>query len=711
MTKQETLELMRHSAWNWYYVCKAKSYSTGDKDPEHEESWAKYRVRRERLDEIGSYINTMGFPSFWVGIDTYDFSGLDKYMDALLKDYPNRMFVPRIPIDAPQDWLKAHPEEVCVYWNGPTTAEEIRSMIGTPQQDLRGWDEDVKPYPNQLIARQSFSSKLWVRDGMKALQALVEHIENGPYAKQTIGYMPAFGNCGECMWWGDWRNQGDPRKGDFGISHKHHFFEWAKNKYGGLENLRKAWNMPDLTEENLPIPTPPERWSENGKDLRGVLLADDQRQVDCNEFHSDACFDAIEGFGKAIKEKVDKPVGCFYGYFQDETVGYAGHLATHRAMTTPYVDFYSSPKGYHYCLAGDPGASQAPGQSFAMKKLWIEENDCRSHHSADVTRKAANAEDTKTIFWREIYRALTFNQGFWWMDIAGLSDDWYADDEMVKMFTRQREFFEKWSPIKRDGKAEIVFVEDEASCAHTTYISGPQRNLRLRLERELRLCGAPVDHLRISDLLELDLSRYKFVVFCHAFVLPKELWAKIQARLRPDAHVLFNYAAGLLAPEFSPENQKAVTGFETYETPGRMHHKDLYRHIYWHATHRCPQDYPLLAIKGEKGQEVLQATPEGHVLTARVERGDGKNIFAADFTLRAPLIRTLLQAANVRFLAPEYCAVLADEKLIGFFPRFDVCFEYEFVGTWRNVITGEKVSGKKVLSIREKKFEIFEKLD
>ena len=706
---EETLEFMRTHPWNWYYVCNgAWGKKAGTKN------WEEYADRREKLDYIGSDICTMNIPDWWKDIETYDFTGVDAYADALLKGKPNRLFIPRIPMDPPDNWQRKYPEEICVYWNGPTDPEVIRSMIDTPQQDYWGWDGDAKPYPDQQIARQSFSSKIWVEDACKALKALVEHLE-ARWGDQIIGYMPAFGNCGECMWWGDWRNQGDPRKGDFGISHKKHFFDWAVEKYGSLEALRKAWNLPNLTKENIPMPTPPERWSENGKDLRGVLLADDQRQVDCNEFHSKACFDAIEAFGKVIKENSGKAAGCFYGYFQDETVGYAGHLAIDRALTTPYVDFYSSPKGYHYCLAGDPGASQAPAQSFARKKLWIEENDCRSHHVAingtDPWRATKDPLDTPTIFWRELYRSLTFKHGFWWMDINGLKDDWYGDPEMVEMFKKQADFYKKWAKIERKGVAEVLFVEDEESCGHTTYISGPQRNLRLRLERELKLCGAPVDHLRVKDMLEVDMSQYKFIVFCHAFVMPKEEWAKIKARIRPDAHVLFNYAAGLLDPSFSLENQKIVTGFNTYECAGRMHHKDLYRHIYWHATHNCPQDYPLLALEKEEGQEVFQTSPEGHILTARVARDQGANLFAADFTLRAPLIRKFLQDAGVKFYAPEYCAVLADEKLVGFFPRYDVDFDYEFKGTWQNVITGEKVSGKTKISIREKRFMIFEKID
>lgn len=707
MTLADTLEYMRHHPWNFYYV------GAGDNWGNDSRMKDVYRNRREQIDYIGSMINTVPFPAFWMGVDSYSFDGIDAVAKELLDGHPNRWLVPRLYMDPPNDWLRTYPEEVCVYWNGPTDPKEIASMVGTEQHDMLGYDGDQKPYPDEQIANQSFSSKRWVQDASVALEKVVAHMENQPYGKQILGYHIGFGNCGECMWWGDWRNQGDPRKGDFGISHTQHFFDWVVEKYGSLEALRTAWKMPELTRQNVPIPTPPERWSENGKDLQGVLLAQDQRQVDCNEFHSKACFDAIEAFGKVIKRVCGKPCGAFYGYFQDETVGYAGHLDTQRAMTTPYVDFYSSPKGYHYCLAGDPGASQAPGQSFARKKIWVEENDSRSHHALTCDRERANktASDTFTAFWREIYRALTFQQSFWWMDINGVNDDWYADKEMVEMFRQQSDFFKKWSPIQRKSVAQVLFVEDEASCGHTTYISGPQRNLRLRLERELRLCGTPMDHLRLSDLFETDLRQYKFIVFCHAFVMPQETWNVLRKRIAPNTHILWNWAAGILDPKYNPDNQKQVTGFRTRECPDRMQPEALYRHIYWHGTHNCPQDYPLLEIVPEAGQEILQTSPDGKILTARIPREQGANIFAAEFTLREAFLRKLLTEAGVDFYAPENCTVLADDKLLGFFPRWDVAFTHVFQGRWRNVLTGEVFLGARKLHIRSKGLALFEKID
>ncbi|MGI6691792.1 MAG: hypothetical protein ACOX63_13270 [Christensenellales bacterium] len=731
MTCSEILEFMRHHPWNFYYVDPAPTgtnYGSGyrgimgirfsDKPKDD------YHRRRERLDEIGSMINVVEVPSGWIGINEYNFEMLDHVMNELLKGYPDRFFVPRVHMEPPDDWMHKYPEELCVYWDGPQSAEEIRAALGTDLFDPMGWGEDKE----HKLARQSFSSLIWQKDACEALRHFVDHIEQGPYAEQVIGYMPMFGNCGENMWWGDWVSQGDLRKGDFGITHKRLFYEWVVEKYGSLDALRKAWNMPELTFETFRVPTPQERWSFKSeeafpdywrvcqyglpelKDLHSVLLVNDQRQVDCNEFHTIVCFDALENFGKTIKEMVDKPVGAFYGYLQDPTVGYAGHLAIDRALTTPYLDFYSSPKAYHYCLAGDPGASQAPGQSFARKKMWIEENDMRSHH-AGTCYAPKTESDTITCFWRELYRALTLQQGFWWMDIGGLNDDWFTDETLVSMFKKQSKFYKKWSPIPRKSAAEVLFIEDTESCGHMTYLLGQQIGLRYKLERELRLCGTPVDHFLVDDLFDMDISQYKFIVFCHAFVMPQETWRKLQERIRPDAHILWNYAAAILDPCYNPANQKAVTGFYTAECPNRMQPKEIYRHVYWHHDRLVPQDYPLVKILPESGQEVLEVSPDKKILTARISRGKGASIFSADITLRTNLLRKLLEDAGVTCYAPSHCTVLADDKLIGFFPRYDTVVRHVFEGKWRNVITGDIVMGAQTIPIREKKFEIYEKID
>lgn len=721
MANPRLMDLVQNHLWNFYYVDPSPTsmnlgenfvmdYELGDV-PFSDTPTYEYRDRRKVIDEIGSDVCMMALPSGWKGIGDYNFDLVDDILNQLLKDYPHRYFIPRVHMGPPRDWMRAHPEELMVYWKGPTDPEEIRAMVGTSYQDAVGADGGAKPYPDQRISMQSISSPIWLHDALEAWEKLIRHLEESPYADRIIGYVPQFGNHGECVWWGAWRDQGDGRRGDFGIHHRTLFFDWALEKYNSLEALRDAWHIPDLTRENCSVTTPPERWSWGGKKLRDVLLADDQRQVDCNEFHCKCCFDAIEAFGKRAKEVSGKLVGAIYGYLQAETVGYDGHAAIDRAINSPYIDFCGSPKGYHYCMAGEPGSSQGPAQSFCRKMMWIEENDCRSHHAMalDPARSPANLEETITCFWREMYRALTFGHGFWWTNLLGYRDDWFTDEGLIAMFKEQTKFYKKWAPKPRKSVTEVLFVEDEQSYVHMTQLSGMQRGLRLRLERELRLSGVPVDHYRVNDMLEMDLSQYKMIVFTHAFVMPQETWKKIEQRIRPDACIIWNYAAGMMDPQYNPENQKLVTGFYTAECPDRQQPEEVYHHIHWHCDRTQVFDYPLLEILPEAGQEILQTSPEGKILTARVPRKQGSSVLAVECTLRPPLLRKLMADAGIRFLAPEQCSVLADEKLIGFFPRKDVKFCFEFDGQWRNVITGELVQGEKELEIASKDFAVFEK--
>lgn len=710
-TKQQILQIMENTPWTFYYPPYGKKFIVDDE--QRHQVIPFYHHNHEVIDRIGSDIRTFGIWIGWDGVDQYDYSEIDKILEVMLKDYPNRYLVPRLDMNASFAWLKNHPEEMCVYYGGPRTREEILARIDTADYDAEGNDGCNKVGPG-LFSGQSFSSEVWLKDYSEALRKLVEHIESSPYADQVIGYfIGGCGNCGENMWWGDWRNQGDIRRGDFGISHTRLFRQYLLEKYGSIENIRKAYNDESLQLEQIFEPAPQEYWSEKGVSLEQLLLADNPKMIDTFQFHCQCTRHAIETFAKVCYDISGKPNGCFFGYLQDETVGYAGHLGIDELLKSPYIDFMSSPKAYHYCLAGDPGASQGPGQSISLKKLWVEENDSRSYHAlgCDGERSPKSLEDTVTVFWREIYRALTMDFSFWWMDIRGRGDPWYSDEVLVSMLKDQADFYKKWAPIKRKSVAEVVFVEDEDSCGHMMQCSGVSRNARYKLERELRLCGVPVDHLRVCDLLEQDVSQYKFVVFCHAFVMPQSLWAQIKAKLAPNATVLWNYAPAMIGENgFSYENQTAVTGFRTRECGQRLLHDDQYKHLYWHGVHLCKQDYPLLDILPDEDMEVLQETADHHIITARKKTGSLTQILTVDFALRSRLLAEMMKTAGVQMLAPVHVAVLADEALIGFFPRYDSEFTYEFEGKYRDVITKQIVEGKTAMKIQGKKFRIFEKI-
>jgi hypothetical protein len=196
-------------------------------------------------------------PSGWVGVNEYDYSLTDKVMDEVFRDNDDIYFIPRIKLNVPIDWCYENPEDVFVYYGGPETAEEIRSVVGTLQHDYIGYDsphgyyasgefEDTRPNVGGVIARQSFSSKKWLEDAKEALTRVINRLENGKYGKRILGYHIAYGTSGETVVWGRVSN----KYGDWGINNKKAFFEWAKAKYGSLSEIEKAVAEAKEVKEN-----------------------------------------------------------------------------------------------------------------------------------------------------------------------------------------------------------------------------------------------------------------------------------------------------------------------------------------------------------------------------------------------------------------------------------------------------------------------------
>lgn len=110
LTKNEALEIMRNTPWTFYYG----GYSKDD-TPRH----AFFYKNHEVIDKIGSEIRCFNLDTGWDGVDTYDYTRIDAYVETLLKGYPNRYFLPRLQFNPRIGWVRNHPEELCVYYGGP----------------------------------------------------------------------------------------------------------------------------------------------------------------------------------------------------------------------------------------------------------------------------------------------------------------------------------------------------------------------------------------------------------------------------------------------------------------------------------------------------------------------------------------------------------------------------------------------------------------
>ena len=243
MTREEACRLLADAPvfWSRLGFCYDPPRAGADGKPiVFFEDFAKYRRCHDAFSAIGVNVHSSIIHSGWMGVDRYDYSLTDRTLDALLKGAPERLYIPRVKLNVPPEWCRVHPEETFVYYGGPSDPAEIAALADTPAQDWFGFESEMgyptnggsgfvddRPNLNGVIGLQSFSSKIWVKDACEALKRFIEHLENGPYARQILAYHVAFGCCGETTNWGSWRAGGENRRGDYGISHRRDFLAWG----------------------------------------------------------------------------------------------------------------------------------------------------------------------------------------------------------------------------------------------------------------------------------------------------------------------------------------------------------------------------------------------------------------------------------------------------------------------------------------------------
>jgi hypothetical protein len=687
------------------------------------DDFGRFVKHHENFVSAGVKIHTSILFSGWVGIDRYDYELTDQVLDALLKNNPDIYYVPRIKLNVPSEWCRENPEDVFVYYDGPRNLEEVRSLVGTEKHDILGYNsergyytagswEDDRPNVDGIISNQSFSSEKWLQDAGETLRRLIEHLENGPYGKQIIGYHIAYGVSGETCLWGRF---GKNNFGDYGINNRRAFFDWGMERYKSLEALREAWNNPSLDKENIE-PPPPEIRTEKGS-LEKFFRAENRISVDYDIFMSEVNAKAIESFGRVVKENTGKAVGCFYGYFMGcSNSAYTGWLAYDRILNSPYVDFIAAPKVYYRSVPGEPGGELAPAQSVNRRKLWMDELDNRTHLCVTQEKQCADFNETRTVMWREFSKNISHGSNFWWMDLGG---GWFDSPEILSEVAKIEETAKGFRARPGQSISEILLVVDEESVYCHSVSNSLHRSLMQDMVSNANLCGAPVDLYRLNDLDTLDLSQYKLIVFLNTFRILPEYWKRIKSRIPEDATLLMNYAPGILKPEYSIDNIETLTGFQVKEkkvsstSELRMESGAFMRlcsAMKQQASSGLEIDYPLLEIIDP--ENVLARYEDGSAAVA-IKKHEGRKIIYSVLPFFSPEhIRCIAVEAGCHMYAPLDCAVYGDSRFIGLFPRRDIQNENLELKTESSLVSA--VSGKRInasksatINLRAKEMEIF----
>jgi len=511
----------------------------------------------------------------WIDADTYDYSFADLTLDRVFEADPDGYFMPRIKLDAPVGWCRKYPEEVFVYNSGrELSLEEITELIGSPKQPF--WHVKVPEwYPNAeeyakpttpVINLQSISSKQWLKDGAEALRRLIEHLENGKYGDRIAGYHFGFGNCGETQLWHtpDFRNHGD-----YGVSNLRNFYDFGLKLYGNEADLKKAWLQPELSRDNVILPTATERYGD-GNTLETYFRGRDKDVIcrDYDMFLSDSVAGAVEHFSAVAKKFTDKPVGWFYGYFLFVgDVQSEGGLAYDRILNCPNVDFLASPAAYYYRGGNSPSLESAAAQSINLKKVYFEEMDTRTYIVSPERGELPRTEctrsfpETRYVLWRSLCKNISHGSAFWWMD---LGSGWFDSPDIMEEMGKLTKAHSLLKQGSHRSVADVLVVVDDESLVNTQYNRFWTHRFVRDVVLKTRTMGALCDMYRTSDLPSLDLSRYKLVIFAINYTLTPE---KLESLGIPDgATIMFNNVVGIVKDgKPSLKNVEALTGFALRE--------------------------------------------------------------------------------------------------------------------------------------------------
>lgn len=411
-----------------------------------------------------------------------DFSVVDEAVGKVLKVNPNAYIFPRVFMTMPEWWCEKNPEEIIVAPCG-----EKREML---------------------------FSDAFREEGSKMLKALVNHVQNQPYAENIIGYHLADG-CTE-----EWFHYG--REGGVCENAKKYFFRFLDEKY---------------PEENLPRELP----NMNNLNVEGEIQ--DKLLVRYLEFSNTAVADSIAHFAKTVKEATnfEQTVGTFYGYITEICSPLPGDVALHHIIDCPYIDFFCSPNSYvkTRALGIDWGDTLPFASLREHNKIYFSECDIRTSLSDFINNCRPGADKNNSYYgdiWlgpktiegsvaamRKAYaHQITRGNSLWWFDMWG---GWYDNPRYMTEAKRCLKLFEKHNYRQYSAKPEIaVFVDGKIyqyqgmshqSCCSQTEIRNSLGNSGLAFD------------LFLLDDFKAKYKDYKAIIFPFAIDTKDSLEAKI----------------------------------------------------------------------------------------------------------------------------------------------------------------------------------------
>lgn len=566
-----------------------------------------------------------------------DWSVPEAQCREVLAANPKALLLPRIGVDAPEWWLKAHPDDVMVWDSGP----QFRyAVVASPQ---------------------------YRRDASERLAALVAHLE-AKFGPHMAGYHPCGQNTGEWFYqetWGAGLNgyaKGDLRE----------WRVWLKTKYADDTALRKAWRDPQVTLTTAAVPTAAARRAAPSGLIRDP--AAERPLIDFAEFQQEAMADCVCQLAKAVRQVTAgrKLVVFFYGYVFEfgailNGAGTAGHYALRRVLECPDIDVLCSPISYFDRGLSHSAPAMTAAESVALAgKMWLYEDDTRTYLGTGNFPGLYDGVDTLEKTNRELLRntgqCAVRNFGTWWMDLG--ASGWFDDPRMWAEMRRLAVLDEPLLKRPRPFRPEVAAVIDEKAmmrlAAGSPVVARPGV---YEVRRPLGRMGAPYGQYLQDDVIAGKVKARLYVFLTAWRLSPAERKQLLEAT-RGSTRI-WCYAPGYQEEHrTSPEAMQELTGFQLRQIsaakaiakPNAAGQK-LGMHDAFGTDGRVK---PLFAASDATAEETLATYPDGSAAVAMRRTADGVSLFVGAPGLTSELLRLAARTASVHLYTQCDCNVYAN---------------------------------------------------
>lgn len=473
----------------------------------------------------------------WLKDGSFDLKLAQKQVRGVLQICPEAGVFFRFHVRPPTWWVAKHPGENVVYGNVEASPDEEIGLTRILEADPRN------------PVRTSMASTLWKSDCGEKLAEFCRAFSQTPEGNALIGIQVANGVFGEWHQWGIMHHEAD-----FSPPMETHFVDWLKAKYQTNEGLQAAWGNLQLTFNDVKVPTVEERKQLSEGNFRHAVK--ERPVIDYYQCQHELIVDNIIHFSRIVKENWPREIitGTFYGYFFSVfgRQAAAGHLALHRLLNSKQVDYLSGPQSYYPesgYNAGEPYRSRCLNYSLLLNgKLWLDEYDQQPRRSWPYLAIKDNREvyaqtvaENVSLIKRNVLSPLLRGQGLWFYDFgpsamhihprndhndqSGTSGYW-DHPAYMKCIGEVIQLAEELLHRPYQSHAEVLAVYDTQSILFmpsTADEACPITNQILNWSTvALYYAGSPFDSIHIHDLKQVDLDRYKAVVFFNTFLMDED---------------------------------------------------------------------------------------------------------------------------------------------------------------------------------------------